>query len=131
MIFNSFICNIIAQKYFYFMKNLTFILLVALIFLNLACSKTNNDPVDKDKPTFVVKSYDKEIDISKGAAFLNFEIEFTDNVNLGSFKLEIHDNFDGHGHGRTEATKLSFDKVYTLSGTKFTVKDRIPVSADA
>lgn len=71
---------------------------LGLLFFGSSC---NENIIDDQKP---------EIDISFESAFplncdtlyfgdtLSVKIKFTDNVELGTFSIEIHDNFDHHSH---------------------------------
>jgi uncharacterized membrane protein len=59
---------------------------------------------------------------------VHFDAEFSDDEALASYKLEIHNNFDNHGHepaasparsASAEATvDFTFEKTYDLSGNK-------------
>ena len=82
------------------MKSYKFVILpFLLLILVISCEK--NGEIDKQKP---------EIDLSNAGAFpMNcdtlyfgetfiFKVLFTDNVELGSFSIDIHNNFDHHSH---------------------------------
>ena len=53
---------------------------------------------------------------------VHFEMNLSDDTMLKSYKINIHNNFDHHGHGSRaaegETTAFTFDKVYDLSGLK-------------
>jgi hypothetical protein len=54
---------------------------------------------------------------------VHFDAEFSDNEMLGSYKIEIHNNFDNHEHDlkagdADETVAFAFDKTYDLSGKK-------------
>ena len=52
---------------------------------------------------------------------VHFEMEVSDNELLASYKVEIHSNFDDHGHDvrSDEATEVfHFEKTWDLSGKK-------------
>jgi hypothetical protein len=53
---------------------------------------------------------------------VHFEMELSDNEMLKSYKVEIHNNFDDHGHLRSdeETVPFTFDKTWDLSGKKNT-----------
>ena len=86
---------------------LLFVLLIAFI----ACNDDND--VDQEKPV---------IDISFAGAFptncdtLYFgetfvmKMRFSDNVELGSYSIDIHNNFNHHSHS-TEVTECNMDPV--------------------
>lgn len=84
--------------------------LIFMLFVFSTCSK---DEVDDEKP---------EIDLTVSGAFpqncdtlyfgetFTFKVLFTDNVELGSFSIDIHNNFDHHSHS-TEVTECNLDDV--------------------
>jgi hypothetical protein len=50
---------------------------------------------------------------------VHFEASFTDDIELGAYKIDIHNNFDGHSHGRIAKTsedpdllKWSFEESF-------------------
>ncbi|MCD8184992.1 MAG: DUF4625 domain-containing protein [Rikenellaceae bacterium] len=52
-----------------------------------------------------------------------FEADFSNDVMLGSYKIEIHANFDGHDHSRSgepdaETVDFYFQRSYDLSGLR-------------
>jgi len=84
---------------------------MSLIFAFNSCEK--DDDIDNQKP---------EIDLSIQDAFpvscdtLYFgetfilKVKFTDNVQLGSYSIDIHNNFDHHSHS-TELTECNLDPI--------------------
>lgn len=90
------------------LKILSGLLLVLFVFIT--CSKSE---VDDEKP---------EIDLTVSGAFPQncdtlyfgetfiFKVLFTDNVELGSYSIDIHNNFDHHSHS-TEVTECNLDDV--------------------
>ena len=94
------------------MKNFKiFSIIVSLALLFSACD--DDEAIDTEKP---------EIDISFADAFPvncdtlyfgeTFELRmlFSDNVELGAFSIDIHNNFDHHSHS-TEVTECDLDEV--------------------
>lgn len=53
---------------------------------------------------------------------VHFEMDLSDDVMLKSYKIDIHNNFDHHSHGRTRVerggTAFSFNRSYDVSGQK-------------
>ncbi|MDR1525864.1 MAG: DUF4625 domain-containing protein, partial [Tannerella sp.] len=53
---------------------------------------------------------------------VHFEVEFSDNEMLASYKVNFHPNFDGHGHTETragetaETVDFEYDKSWNISG---------------
>jgi hypothetical protein len=79
------------------------ILMIALtVFMLSACSK---DDTDMEKPVIDFSaddSFPNNCDtLWLGEAF-NFRATFTDNSELGSYSIEIHENFDHHSHSTEE-----------------------------
>ncbi|MEG1617255.1 MAG: DUF4625 domain-containing protein [Bacteroidales bacterium] len=57
---------------------------------------------------------------------VHLEMELSDNEALGAYKIEIHSNFDDHGHGSasraaTESVAFSFNRSWTLAPQKNTL----------
>lgn len=96
--------------------------LIAALLLMLSCEKTE---IDDQKPL---------IDLSKTGSFpvncdtlyfgetFNFGAYFTDNAGLGSYSLEIHQNFDHHSHS-TEITECILDSVKEAVNTYHFIED--------
>lgn len=68
-----------------------------------SCSSDDNDDVtvnDKEKPQIEDGALPNPIDCQqyKRGETIAFRYTFTDNVELGNFNLEIHNNFDHHTH---------------------------------
>jgi len=54
-------------------------------------------------------------DVLKIGSDIHFEMELSDNVMLKSYKVEIHSNFDGHGHRSTASTiNFTFSKSWDV-----------------
>ncbi|MFW5831716.1 MAG: DUF4625 domain-containing protein [Prolixibacteraceae bacterium] len=82
---------------------------ITAVFL-AACTR---DKIDDEKP---------EIDITVSGAFpqncdtlwlgesFTFKVLFSDNVELGSYSIEIHENFDHHSHS-TEVTECILEPI--------------------
>lgn len=72
----------------------------AILFLS-ACSDENDDVVkDMEKPEIIDGAMPSPIDCQvyhKGEV-IPFRYLFTDNVELGNYNIEIHNNFDHHTH---------------------------------
>lgn len=85
--------------------------IMSCIFAFNACEK--NEDIDNQKP---------EIDLSIQDAFpvscdtlyfgetFIFKVKFTDNVQLGSYSIDIHNNFNHHAHS-TEVTECHLDPI--------------------
>lgn len=77
-----------------------FILVLSLSVIFVACDK---DDKDTEKP--VISDFDpksgQELLIGDSEGFI-FNATFTDNDGLASYKIDIHNNFDGHDHKSSE-----------------------------
>lgn len=86
----------------------TFLLLLLLIGV-ISCEKGKD--IDTEKPEIdndFIASFPVNCDtLYFGEAFI-LKVRFTDNVELGSFSIGIHNNFDHHSHS-TEVTECSLD----------------------
>ncbi len=103
------------------MKNL--IILVA--FASLVFVSCNREEIDDEKP---------EIDLTVSGAFpqncdtlwlgesFTFKVLFSDNVELGSYSIEVHENFDHHAHS-TEVTECDLDPVKTPVNPLYFIRD--------
>ncbi|MCC5944679.1 MAG: DUF4625 domain-containing protein [Bernardetiaceae bacterium] len=116
------------------LKKWNFLGLFALLALFAACNNNDDEnPVDNTPPTVsevTLNNLRQDIRIAQGER-IDFRAKFEDNVELGQFKIDIHDNFDGHSHGRIEATPFEFVQVYNMSGRIYEAHEEIAVPADA
>lgn len=93
------------------MKHLIKSILIAVmtVFFMTACSDDDSEPQDTSKPVISdVHVENHELgtgDDEKVMAGEEGEVHFKlmDNRELGSWKIDIHDAFDGHGHGKVFA----------------------------
>ncbi len=91
------------------MKNIASSLFLALSLFVVSCE---NEEVDTTAPTMEVVSWnptpspqevcgtiDETVFSVTGGDILSFDVIFRDNANLSQYKIDIHSNFDCHGHG--------------------------------
>ncbi|MBD8388439.1 DUF4625 domain-containing protein [Dysgonomonas sp. BGC7] len=67
----------------------------------LACSGSDDDDKDMEKPGINMNgsnSFPQNCVILYRGESFSFRAIFTDNVELGSYSIEIHNNFDHHSH---------------------------------
>jgi hypothetical protein len=95
------------------------LMLFSMIFM-YRCSLGDGGPVDVTAPTIEVHEPGAGAYLEAGS-YINFEAIFKDDFELGSYSIDIHDNFDGHSHGRIARTgtdpslvKWSFKRSYTI-----------------
>ncbi|MCC8198575.1 MAG: DUF4625 domain-containing protein [Tannerellaceae bacterium] len=86
-----------------------------------------DDDGDTTKPTInlISPAEGAFLEIGKESG-VHFEAEFSDDEMLGSYKIDIHNNFDDHGHETksesTETVNFSFSREWDLSGLKNTTE---------
>lgn len=94
------------------------ILVLAFTFIITSCSK--KEDTDTTLPTITLNEPEDGDSLRIGAD-VHFECDFQDDVMLGSYLIEIHNNFDGHSHKSTRAegeVPFFFKKSYDLSGLR-------------
>lgn len=87
--------------------------LILLILLFSSCQK--KDEIDKEKPQIDVSfddAFPKNCDTLYFGESHIITLQFSDNVELGSFNISIHNNFDHHSH-TTETAMCVQDPVKT------------------
>ncbi len=84
------------------MKRLFYLyaVLVSVMFF-VGCEKME---VDNVKPIIKVFSPNED-EIYKPGSEVYFEVEFSDNISLSSYKVNIHGAFDGHSHNSGTITR--------------------------
>ena len=96
--------------------------LIILFILNIltGCIFSSNDLVDITAPEIEVLEPHERDELAAGE-FIAFDATFMDDLELGSYSIDVHDNLDGHGHGRIAQTKDDpglerwiFKKNYTI-----------------
>lgn len=109
------------------MKNISLALLLAMVaaITFQSCSKDE----DTEKPNIVAVTLEDEF-VAAGDE-IGFDLSVTDNEGLKEYKIDIHDDFDGHSHGKT----ANYDKFETviinqISGLSFNDHVHIDVPAN-
>lgn len=99
------------------------ILLISCIATGLlsACKQT-----DKTKPTVTFHSpADSSVYIA--GTDLPFAADFFDDENLAQYKIDIHDNFDGHKHDKFLATIWNRIIIENINGTQTPISRNISI----
>lgn len=117
------------------MKIKSFIYLSSLSALTIfaGCSDDDESPVDNTAPTVsnvAINGTAENIVVMPGSE-IHFDAQFEDDLLLGQYKIDIHNNFDGHSHGRIASTDFSFTQIYDLTGRTEAVHEHIEVPEDA
>lgn len=103
------------------MKRHALLLLAGVAGLLAACKKT-----DKDKPTFSIDTpADSSVFVSGQS--IPFVAAFADNEALSQYKIDIHDNFDGHSHEKYIANIWNRIFIENIGGTSFNENKSIPI----
>ncbi len=105
-------------------KNILFFVLSAIMCVSF--SACDEDEADTTKPVITLDEPEDGDSLRIGES-VHFECDFSDNEALGSYLIEIHNNFDGHGHKisssqtRGEDTEaFYFKKSYDISNLRNT-----------
>lgn len=92
----------------------TIIAISVLITLISSCKKEQNE-VDKEKPR-ISMSFQDAFPINCDTLYFGepfyFKAQLSDNVELGSFSIDIHHNFDHHSHS-TDVSACDLDPIKT------------------
>lgn len=103
------------------MKNLVLVAGITAVLL-AACAR---EKIDDEKPEIdltVSGAFPQNCDtLWLGESFI-FKALFTDNAELGSFSIEIHENFDHHAHS-TEVTTCNLEPVKTPVNPLYFTRD--------
>lgn len=85
--------------------------LTAILFTS--CSDDDGNGVDTTKPVIVLNEPGDHEEFLPGGE-IHFDADFSDNTELGSYKIEIHDATDGHSHERAaneEGVAWAYDEA--------------------
>lgn len=110
--------------------NLLSFLLLIVFSVSMFISCSNDETGDTTSPAINLIA-PTEGAILKIGSDVHFDLELSDNEMLASYKVEIHNNFDGHQHNRSMSAHGSavnedgtepffFQKVWDVSGQKNT-----------
>ncbi len=102
-----------------------FLVTLATLALGLAsCSKDE----DTDKPVIAAVTLEDEF-VAAGSE-IGIILNFTDNEGLKEYKIDIHDDFDGHNHGKTAST-VKFETVVINAISGVSLNDTVQVAVPA
>lgn len=92
-------------------------LLLPFLLLSLIVFSCDDDDSDTTKPQ-IANLEPEENEMFEIGVPIHFEADISDNEGLRSYKIDIHNNFDNHGHGQklaandNDSTAYSFTKVW-------------------
>jgi hypothetical protein len=93
-------------------KTVFSLIIISVIFVVNSCTNNTNE-IDEQKPNIdltIQDAFPLNCDTLFFGETFNLKMIFTDNVELGSFSIDIHNNFDHHSHS-TEVTECSLDPI--------------------
>lgn len=91
------------------MKFLKIFLLTAVVSISMI--SCNENEIDTEKPNIdlsIADAFPINCDTIYLGETFTMKLKFTDNVELGSYSIDIHNNFDHHSHS-TEMSSCEFD----------------------
>lgn len=96
--------------------------LMAMSALSLfSCSTDENSDVTKPVISLIEPAEDAELRIGSSNG-VHLEMDLSDDVKLGSYKIDIHSNFDHHSHGQTRSedatVPFTFSRSYEIVNAK-------------
>lgn len=100
-------------------KTITYQALLVLFAIILIFNACKDDDVDNTPPVISIIEPADDEHLSIGSD-IHFECDFSDDVELHSYKIEIHDNFDGHNHEKSvhmvkeEEVPFSYSNSWTF-----------------
>ena len=84
--------------------------LLFILFVFVTCNDKEVDDQDPEIDLSISDAFPVNCDTLYFGETFTFKVLFTDNVELGSFSIDIHNNFDHHSH-TTEVTACNLDDV--------------------
>ncbi len=72
---------------------------------------------DTTKPVIDLTSPAEDEVLGATGEGIHFDMELSDDVALASYKVEIHNNFDGHEHTKSDDSSETVDFAYTNTWT--------------
>lgn len=116
--------------------NIKILVLWLAVFALASCGKEDTTPPEweftsftpQPLPGIVCGEIEPDVFFVTGGDTLSFTVIFTDDTELSQYKIDIHENFDCHGHGKT--SDWSVLEVINLSGTEQVITKSIPVPAN-
>jgi hypothetical protein len=105
-------------------SQLVFLFSIFFLLVVVSCSE-DSDPIDITAPT--IELHDPVSgEYMEAGDYAHLEAMLTDDIELATYNLEIHENFDGHAHGRIAASnedpsliKWSFNQSFEVPSGLF------------
>lgn len=103
------------------MKTRILLIVLSIIAISFGFTSCSDDDGDTTKPIITLHAPEEGAKL-KVDSHIHFDMYLEDNEELRSYKVEIHNNFDGHGHTKAESTgetvDFSFNRSWDVSGLK-------------
>lgn len=108
------------------MKTISYLSVVSVMILSvLFVSCSDDDKLgDTTKPVITLNAPAEGASLKPGT-HIHFDMDLADDVMLGSYKVEIHNNFDGHDHTKAAVraetggtTPFAYNNSWDVSGQK-------------
>jgi len=107
-------------------KSIYFFLALFTTFIITSCS-TDDGATDTVSPSITIITPQDQDEFELGET-IQVKLEFTDDVSLASYKVDIHFAGDGHSHdSRGEYEEWDFEMEGTLSGTSQIIHTEIEI----
>lgn len=111
------------------MKKAVFLLGIPFVFAACSSNQSDDDHVlDTEKPTVEIITPNENQQIPLGE-MLHLKASLKDNVELASFKIEIHSAEDGHHH-RDEVQPFSYTKQGNIQSVETYIEQGITIPSD-
>ena len=94
---------------------LTYAFLVLGTISFVACSDDDDGNVDTEKPVIVLNE-PTEGEIFTVGSEIHIDADFSDNVALASYKIDIHSADDGHTHKNEEEGEWHYTETHLIEG---------------
>lgn len=107
------------------MKNKSILFALLAVSVLYSCKKN-----DKEKPTYSFSLPGDSVRFTAGES-IPFVASFFDNEDLSQYKIDIHDNFDGHDHDKYIAQIWNRILIENISGTQAEANLSIPIPDSA
>lgn len=102
----------------------TLVALLTFTVLNISCNKEKDEEAPEINNMNIDDS-NEEVYVPAGSGF-EISAVISDNKELSQMKLDIHSNFDGHGH-KNNLVEFQMIEIYDLEGNTFNYNEVIEV----
>jgi hypothetical protein len=125
-----FLCNLVAKNELALHKIPIMKYALLFLFALVAFSCKKSDLIPPTSSVVTVNDISNEIlEFSPGTTF-TVRSTISDNVSLGQFKIDIHQDFDGHSH-KTSTQRYSEIRIKNIDGTNFALEESFTIPENA